>query len=324
MSLLQIRQVSKIFTIKRLGVAKRAQVKAVNNISLEIFPNETLGLVGESGCGKTTLGRLVCRLIAPTQGQILYKGRDIFKAEGSYSQQLCREIQMVFQDPYGSLNPRKSIETILATPLRVHKITSGSEIRRQVVQLLEQVGLSGEMSSRYPPQLSGGQLQRVAIARALSLKPQLLVADEPLSALDVSIQAQLINLLKRMQRDYQLSMLFISHDLSIVRYISHRVAVMYLGCLVELAGRDELYANPLHPYTKALLSSVPVPNPKIEATRQRIVLEGDVPSPMNLPRGCPFHARCPVALRDLCTGNPPQLEEVDTGHWVACHRITGY
>ena len=322
-AIVQVQQVSKFFDVSRGLLSRRGgQVRAVDGVSFDICSNETLGLVGESGCGKTTLGRLIVRLIKPSKGQILYKGTNIFDLRGEDSKRIRREIQMIFQDPLGSLNPRKTIGHSLKTPLLVHGLASRNEVEDRVVELLQQVGLSPDTLRRWPVQLSGGQQQRIVIARALLLQPELIVADEPISSADVSIQAQLINLLRRLQREYNLSMLFISHDLSMVRHISNRVAVMYLGKIVELANRDELYGNPLHPYTKALLSAVPVPKPALERKRERIILKGDVPSPANPPSGCYFHTRCPIMQRPICVEEEPGLRDVGEGHWVACHLVT--
>jgi oligopeptide/dipeptide ABC transporter ATP-binding protein len=315
--LLSIRDVSKFYPMSGGSfLGRKVFVRAVERVNLEIYPNEVFGLVGESGCGKTTLGRLIVRLIEPSQGHLFFKGTDLAAHRDTTNR---REIQMIFQDPLGSLNPRQSVGTILGTPLLVHQLASTETVKGQVANLLSQVGLPPETARRWPVQLSGGQQQRVGIARALSLRPDLVVADEPISSLDVSIQAQILNLLKSLQRQYQLSMLFVSHDLSVVRHISQRVGVMYLGKIVELASRDELYSNPRHPYTSALLSAVPVPNPRSESHRARIVLKGDLPSPSNPPTGCRFHTRCPVAQFPLCREKEPEIRMIAQGHQVACH-----
>lgn len=314
--LLRIEDLSKFYPIASGFSRNKGFVRAVEHVNLEIFPNEVFGLVGESGCGKTTLGRLIVRLVEPSGGRILFKGKDLTRARDLSDR---RQVQMIFQDPLGSLNPRQTVGTILRTPLLVHKLAPPRMVDDQVTELLAQVGLLPETAMRFPVQLSGGQQQRVGIARALSLRPELVVADEPISSLDVSIQAQIINLLKSLQRQYNLSMLFISHDLSVVRHISQRIGVMYLGKMVELAPRDELYSNPLHPYTRALLSAVPVPDPRSEAHRTRIVLKGELPSPSNPPSGCRFHTRCPIAQFPFCREKEPELRVIASGHQVACH-----
>jgi oligopeptide transport system ATP-binding protein len=301
---------------------KPATIRAVDGVSLNILPGETLGLVGESGCGKSTLGRTVLRLLEPTSGQILFDGRDITAlAQGDLRAQR-RHMQMIFQDPYASLNPRMTVGATLSEPLEIHGLAaSASQRREKVTQLLEKVGLRPDAAQRYPHEFSGGQRQRIGIARALAVKPRFIVADEPISALDVSIQAQIVNLLQDLQEMEHLTYLFISHDLKIVEHISDRVAVMYLGKVVELAPAAQLYKEPLHPYTKALLSAVPVADPK--RRRQRIILEGDVPSPIDPPSGCPFHPRCPVKDKPPeCKTVLPQLRELRPGHTVACHVAT--
>ena len=301
-----------------------AEIKAVDDVSFFIRKGETLGLVGESGCGKTTTGRCILQLYKPTAGEIMFEGRDLNQLSSGEMRGMRRQMQIIFQDPYGSLNPRMTCGDIVGEPLIVHKLTHGrGEYKERVTELLQIVGLNPYMADRYPHEFSGGQRQRIGVARALAVNPSFIVADEPVSALDVSIQAQVINLLEELQEQFGLTYLFIAHDLSVVRHISDRVAVMYLGHIVEVAGRNEVYENPLHPYTKALLSAVPIPDPVIEQTRERIVLAGDVPSPMHPPAGCVFHTRCPIAIDD-CSMAVPELKEVSPDHWVACIRVEGY
>ena len=321
--LVDVRNLKMYFPVKS-GVIfqkKVADIKAVDDISFVIHRGETLGLVGESGCGKTTTGRCILRLYEPTAGEILFEGEDLTTMKPSEMRRYRRRMQMIFQDPYSSLDPRQNCGGIVGEPLIVHKmINSRGEYREQVAELLSVVGLNPYMASRFPHEFSGGQRQRIGVARALAVRPSLIVCDEPVSALDVSIQAQVINLLEELQEQFNLTYLFIAHDLSVVRHISDRIAVMYLGHVVEIADRGELYENPLHPYTKALLSAVPIPDPIIEAQRERILLTGDVPSPLRPPSGCVFHTRCPIAI-DECSGEVPELREIGTDHWVACIRV---
>jgi oligopeptide transport system ATP-binding protein len=296
-------------------------VKAVDGVSIDLYKGETLGLVGESGCGKSTLGRAILRLTEPTSGQVFYQDRDLAHLSARQLREQRRHLQIIFQDPYASLNPRMTIGQIVGEPLETFRLARGKEAERRVQELLEVVGLSKRFIKRYPHEFSGGQRQRIGIARALAVDPDFIVADEPISALDVSIQAQIMNLLEKLRREKHLTYLFISHDLRAIRHVSDRVAVMYLGKLVEIADAKTIYNEPLMPYTKALISAVPVPDPEIEATRQRIVLEGDVPSPINPPSGCPFHTRCPYAI-EVCKEVVPQLVEIKPAHYAACIRIS--
>jgi oligopeptide/dipeptide ABC transporter ATP-binding protein len=304
----------------RLG-GRKGVVKAVDGVTIDVFRGETLGLVGESGCGKSTLGRAILRLTEPTSGQVLYRNQDLAHLSKREMREHRRHLQIIFQDPYASLNPRMTVGQIVGEPLETFKLAQGTEAERRVQELLETVGLSKRFIKRFPHEFSGGQRQRIGIARALAVDPDFIVADEPISALDVSIQAQIMNLLVKLQREKNLAYLFISHDLRAIRHISKRVAVMYLGKLVEIADAKTIYADPLMPYTKALISAVPVPDPKIEASRQRIVLEGDVPSPINPPQGCRFHTRCPYMI-EACKRVVPPLVEIKPSHFAACIRIS--
>ena len=318
--ILSVKDLKMYFPIMQGVVIQKhvGDVKAVDGLTFDIHRGETLGLVGESGCGKSTTGRAILQLYKPTAGEVIYEGRDLTKLHGESLRKMRREVQMIFQDPYASLNPRMTVGNIIAEPLEVHNILKRSERRDRVKELLEVVGLNPYFINRYPHEFSGGQRQRIGVARALALNPDFIVADEPISALDVSIQAQVINLLEDLQHEFGLTYLFIAHDLSVVRHISDRIAVMYLGKLVELATRDTLYHNPMHPYTQALLSAVPIPDPVIEEKRQRIILEGDVPNPSNPPTGCNFCTRCPKAF-EPCFETEPEFRELEAGHWVACH-----
>ena len=295
-------------------------LKAVDGLNFDIYPGETFGLVGESGCGKTTAGRTLIRLYEPTDGKVMFKDQDIYALSKSKMRDVRRDFQMIFQDPYASLNPRMTVEEIIAEPLEIHKIFKNKkEQHARIIELLELVGLNEEHAMRFPHEFSGGQRQRIGVARSLALNPEFIVCDEPISALDVSIQAQVVTLLKDLQEQLGLTYLFIAHDLSMVRYISDRVGVMYLGHMMELAGSEELYDNPMHPYTRALLSSIPIPDPEIQSERRRIILEGDVPSPIDPPEGCRFVDRCSYAI-DRCRQETPEFRELKPKHFVACHR----
>ncbi|MCM0647564.1 ABC transporter ATP-binding protein [Clostridium swellfunianum] len=311
--LLKIQNLKKYFKVKGKGV-----LKAVDDISFDIYKGETLGLVGESGCGKSTCGRTILRIYNPTGGTVEFNGKDVHELTGREKKEYNKRAQMIFQDPYASLNPRMLVSNIIAEGLDVHDILQGEERTKRIDELLELVGLNKEHANRFPHEFSGGQRQRIGIARALAVNPDFIVCDEPISALDVSVQAQVVNLLQDLQNKYGLTYLFIAHDLSMVRYISDRVAVMYLGAIVELSSSNEVYENALHPYTQALLSAIPIPDPDVQQSRHRIILEGDVPSPINPPNGCKFAGRCAKA-KDICKDDRPELRELKPGHFVACH-----
>jgi peptide/nickel transport system ATP-binding protein/oligopeptide transport system ATP-binding protein len=314
--LIHVEGLTKHFPV-RAGLLQRVvnYVRAVEDVSFTIYEGETLGLVGESGCGKTTVGRTMLRLVEPTSGSVKFDGRAILKLSGREMKEVRREMQIIFQDPYASLDPRAPIGDSVMEGLNIHGIGTPAERFEIMLNVLRWVGLEDYHARRYPHEFSGGQRQRIGIARALALTPKFIICDEPVSALDVSIQSQVLNILKDAQAEFNLTYLFIAHNLSVVHHISHRVAVMYLGKIVELTTRDELYRNPIHPYTKALLSAIPIPHPRQK--REQILLKGDIPSPLNPPQGCRFHTRCPVAL-DICSQEPPEFREVQFGHWVAC------
>jgi len=320
-TLVDIRDLKMHFPLTRGIVLQRVvgYVRAVDGVSFSIVRGQTLGLVGESGSGKTTIGRTIVRLYKPTSGQILFDNVDLAALEGETLRQTRQRVQMIFQDPFASLNPRFTIGSLIAEPMHIYHVGSNSEIRERTVELLRVVGLRSEYIDRYPHEFSGGQRQRIAVARALSINPEFVIADEPVSALDVSVRAQVLNLLQRLQQQFNLTYLFVSHDLSVVRHVADRIAVMYLGKIVELSDRDELYAAPKHPYTKALLSAIPIPDPQVEKRRQRIILTGDLPSPIKIPSGCRFHTRCPMA-QDICREVEPAFEAKEgREHYAACH-----
>jgi peptide/nickel transport system ATP-binding protein len=319
-TILEVDHLVKHFPIKAGILFDReiGRVRAVDDVSFTVRSGETLGLVGESGCGKSTLSRTLLQLIKPTSGSVRFQGREITDLSSGEMRKLRQEMQMIFQDPYASLNPRKRVAQIIGDPMKLHGVSSGDERRKAVQALLERVGLNPEHYNRYPHEFSGGQRQRIGVARALALEPKLIVADEPVSALDVSIQAQIINLLEDLQNDFDLTYLFVAHDLSVVRHVADRIAVMYLGKIVEIGPADEVYSKPIHPYTLSLLSAVPIPDPHANAARNPIVLEGDVPSPANPPSACRFHTRCPFAT-EICSEVEPQLIDHGNGHWAACH-----
>jgi len=321
-ALLSLKDLVKHFPIKQGIIFKRevGAVRAVDGVSFDIYKGETLGLVGESGCGKSTTGRAIMRLFKPTSGQIVFDGANLAELPTEEMRKTRKHLQMIFQDPYACLNPRMTVGNMIGEAMVIHRVGTRNEIRERVLDLLEKVGLDPAFANRYPHEFSGGQRQRIGIARALALEPKLIVCDEPISALDVSIQAQVVNLLEDLQEDLGLTYLFIAHDLSMVHHIADRVAVMYLGVIVEIADCSELWEHPLHPYTLALMSAVPIPNPRLEEKRKRIILEGDVPSPINPPSGCRFRTRCNLA-QDICAEEKPEMREVTTGHFVACHMV---
>jgi oligopeptide transport system ATP-binding protein len=323
-AILEVANLVKHFPIKS-GVLfdhEIGRVRAVDDVSFTVRAGETLGLVGESGCGKTTLSRTVLQLIEPTSGSVRFEGSEVIGLGSRKLRDLRPRMQMIFQDPYASLNPRKRVAQIVGDPIRMHGVASGSGVRERVQELLERVGLNPEHYNRFPHEFSGGQRQRIGIARALSVNPKLIIADEPVSALDVSIQAQIINLLEDLQNEFALTYVFVAHDLGVVRHVADRIAVMYLGKIVELGPADDVYSNPIHPYTVSLLSAVPIPDPRANATREQVVLEGDVPSPANPPPACRFHTRCPRAT-EICSEVEPQLVNYGNDHWAACHHPVG-
>lgn len=319
-NILEVINLKKYFSIASSGLFdKSSALKAVDDVSFSIRRGETLGLVGESGCGKSTVGRTILRLYEPTSGRIIFDGQEITRASGSELRNIRRKMQMIFQDPYASLNPRMTVSDIIGEPLDIHGLARGEERKDRIHELLRLVGLNTEHATRYSHEFSGGQRQRIGVARALAVEPEFIICDEPISALDVSIQAQVINMLEELQENLGLTYLFIAHDLAMVKHISDRVAVMYLGKIVEIADSKELFANPLHPYTRALLSAIPVPDPEVSRTRKRIILEGDVPSPIDPPSGCRFRTRCPEA-KEICAEQEPEMKG-DSRHQVACHLV---
>ena len=320
-AILEVRHLRKTFPMKKTLLGKvTKELVAVDDISFKLMPGETLGIVGESGCGKTTAGRAILKLHQPTGGQIIFNGQDITHFNSRQMRELRKQMQIIFQDPYSSLPPRSTVGGILSEPVTVHKIVPKNQVKQYVLDLMERCGLRDYYYERYPHEFSGGQRQRICIARALSVGPKLVICDEPVSALDVSIQAQIINLLKKLQREMNLAYVFISHDLSVVKFISDKIGVMYLGAMMEFGTKDDIFRNPLHPYTKALFSAVPNPDPT--AKMERIKLEGDIPSPANPPKGCRFHTRCPYA-KEVCKHIPPEYTEVEPGHVAACHLLSG-
>lgn len=320
-TLLDVRGLKTYFPLTRGIIFQRkvGDIRAVDDVSFSITRGQTLGLVGESGSGKTTIARTLVRLYKPTAGEIIFEGQNLANLEGEELRRIRQRVQMVFQDPYASLNPRFTIGSLIAEPMHIYQTANAKEIHERVIELLRVVGLRTEYIDRYPHEFSGGQRQRIAVARALAINPDFIIADEPVSALDVSVRAQVLNLLQHLQRQFSLTYLFVSHDLSVVRHVADRIAVMYLGKIVELADRDELYASPQHPYTMALLSAVPIPNPQIEKKRQRIILSGDLPSPINIPGGCRFHTRCPMAQAICREVEPPFEAKKGREHYAACH-----
>jgi len=323
-TLLEVNDLVMHFPLTRGIIVQRkvGAVQAVDGVSFAVKKGETLGLVGESGCGKSTTGRAILQLYKPTSGEVKFQGRDLTKLDAGEMRKMRRHLQMIFQDPYASLNPRMTVGSIISEPMQIHNLVDRGHRNQRVQELLETVGLNPYFANRYPHEFSGGQRQRIGVARALAANPQFIVADEPVSALDVSIQAQIVNLLEDLQEQFNLTYLFIAHDLSVVKHISDRVAVMYLGKIVELASRDTIYEEPMHPYTKALLSAVPIPDPVIEKKRERIILTGDVPSPINPPNGCHFHTRCQYAIKGVCDVVEPAFEDKGGEHYVACHLYT--
>lgn len=317
--LLEVKGLKKYFELESgLFSRKKQYLKAVDGIDFYVHRGETLGIVGESGCGKSTTGNLIMNLLEPTEGEIYFEGRNLKELSKRERRELKKDIQMIFQDPFSSLNPRLRVFDIIAEPFRTHKVASGKELKKRVAELLEVVGLLPEYMDRYPHEFSGGQRQRIGIARALALKPKLIICDEPVSALDVSVQAQILNLLTELQKEFKLTYVFIGHGMPAVKYISDRIAVMYLGKIVETATKEQLFKHPRHPYTEGLLSAIPIADPTYRAKKKRVLLEGDMPSPVDPPSGCRFHTRCPYAT-DLCKQEVPQMKEVEPGHWVACH-----